>query len=250
MLDAAGRRVPRGRACGPGCRSCSPGAPGLGQDHAAVVLRRRARPVAAGRHRRGGLRGRRPAAQRRQHADPAGPGRPARGRPPPARRRLPAHGARRRHRRRGPRPRGAAAAAHAVVGRQGLHHDPRRLGPPGAHPAALHLPAGRHGQRAAAVGAQHAGERGDRRRRALRPRARRARGSPRSSRSRTSPAGPTPTQFTVTERVRPAAARRPAALDRATSRCGSAARFDDAGRRPARACSGADPATRLARGRR
>ena len=44
----------------------------LGQDDAAVVLRGRARPGAARRHRRGGLRGRRPAAERGQHADPAG----------------------------------------------------------------------------------------------------------------------------------------------------------------------------------
>ena len=51
------------------------------------------------------------------------------------------------------------AAAHAVVGRQGLHDHPRRLGPPGADPAALHLPARRHVRRAAAVGAQHAGDR-------------------------------------------------------------------------------------------
>ena len=140
----------------------------LGQDDAAVVLPRRARPDAAGR--RSPRRCSRPTSRCpnvAQHADPARPRRPAGGRPAAARGGLPAHGARRRHRRRGPRPRGAAAAAHAVVGRQGLHDDPRRLGPPGAHPAALHLPARRQRERAADVGAQHARQRGDRRRRAL-----------------------------------------------------------------------------------
>ena len=46
------------------------GAPGLGQDHPAVVLRGRARPGQAGGHRRGGLRGRRPAGQRRRACRP------------------------------------------------------------------------------------------------------------------------------------------------------------------------------------
>ena len=54
---------------------------------------------------------------------------------------LPPHGARCRDRRGGPRPRGAAAPAHAVVGGEGLHHHPCRLGPPGADPPAVHLPA-------------------------------------------------------------------------------------------------------------
>ena len=49
-----------------------------------------------------------PLAERRIDADPARPVRARRRRPPPARRRVPPHGARRRHRRRGPRPRGAA----------------------------------------------------------------------------------------------------------------------------------------------
>ena len=42
----------------------------------------------------------------------------------------------------------------AVVGRQGLHDDPRRLGPPGPHPAAVHLPALRAGRASAHVRAQ------------------------------------------------------------------------------------------------
>jgi tight adherence protein B len=50
----------------------------VGQDHPAVVLRRRARPDPAGRRRRGGLRGRRPAAERRLDADPRRRARPAR----------------------------------------------------------------------------------------------------------------------------------------------------------------------------
>ena len=98
---------------------------------------RAARPSstpAAGRDRRGGVRGDIPLPNVATHADPGRPPRAAGGRPPPAGRRLPAHGARRRHRRRGPRPRGPAPAAHAVVGRQGLHHHPRRLGPPGPRP--------------------------------------------------------------------------------------------------------------------
>ena len=148
--------------------------------------------------------------------------RPARGRPAPARRRVPPHGARRRDRRRGPRPRGAAAAAHAVVGREGVHHDPRRLGSPGAHPPALHLPAVRGGQRAAAVGAQHAREREHRRRRALRPRAARAAGH-RDRRGRGSGVrAPTP-RSSPSQRSSPAraTARSPGP---ATCRCGSATR--------------------------
>ncbi len=55
------------------------GAPGLRQDHAPVVLRRRARPFPAGRHRRGGLRDRCASGRmwrrcRRGHLVPIGPG--------------------------------------------------------------------------------------------------------------------------------------------------------------------------------
>ena len=62
MLDAAGGRVPPGVRAGPALDRLRR-RPRLGQDDDAVVLRRRARPVAAGRDRRGGLRGRRPAAR-------------------------------------------------------------------------------------------------------------------------------------------------------------------------------------------
>src|SRR5439155_2588016 len=58
---------------------------------------------------------------------------------------------------------------HAVLRREGLHHDPRRLCPPGPQPAPLHLPAGRLGQRAVAGRPQLARERGGRHRRAQRP---------------------------------------------------------------------------------
>ena len=61
------------------------GAPGSGQDDAALVLRGRARPVAAGRRRRGGVRGGRAAAERREHADAGRAPRPSRGRPASAR---------------------------------------------------------------------------------------------------------------------------------------------------------------------
>ena len=128
----------------------------------------------------------------RQHADPARPPGPARGRPAPAGRRLPAHGPRRRHRRRGPRPRGAAAAAHPVVGREGVHHHPRRLGPPGAHPAAVHLPAGRHVQRAADGGAQRLVSEAIDVVVHCSPARRQGRGSPRSSPWRTCRPAPTP----------------------------------------------------------
>ena len=126
---------------------------------------------------------------------------------------LPAHGARHRRRRRGPRPGGAAAAAHPVVGREGLHHHPRRLGPPGPHPAALHLPAGRHVERAADVGPQRAGERGHRHRRALQP-GRRA-GAGHRGGGRGGPAGRAGRHAVHRHRaVHPAHGRRAADLDR------------------------------------
>ncbi len=90
---------PRSRTVGPDHRDV--GLAGVGQDHDAVVLRRRARPHQAGRHRRGGLRGRRAAGQRREHADPCRTSRPRARRSATARRRVPADGARCRHRRRG-----------------------------------------------------------------------------------------------------------------------------------------------------
>ena len=73
MLPRRGRRVPRAPASGPGCRSCSPVRPGSGKTTLLSCCCGRARPGAAGRRRRGGLRGRRPAAERRQHADPRRP---------------------------------------------------------------------------------------------------------------------------------------------------------------------------------
>ncbi len=76
-----GRRVPVGvREGGPhrGGRWSS----GLGQDDAHVLLHGRARPISARRRGRGGVRGRRPAPERGQHADAGGPPRPARSRPP------------------------------------------------------------------------------------------------------------------------------------------------------------------------
>ncbi len=79
-----------------------------------------------------------------------GAGRPPGRRPPPARRRVPAHGARRGDRRRGARHRGAAVAPDPVLGRDRLHHDPRRVGPPGADPPAVRLPARGNVRRAAA----------------------------------------------------------------------------------------------------
>ena len=195
------------------------GAPGLGQDHAAVVLRGRARPHACGSS--SPRRSSRPTS--RCPTSPAcRPGPPGQDRPAVDLRRLvaglPAHGPRRRHRRRGPRPGGAAPAAHAVVGREGLHHHPRRVGPPGAHPAAVHLPAGRHVQRAADVGAQLAGERGHRHRRPLQPAPAAGRGSPRWSPSRTCQAGPDATQFTVTELFARPAVDEPLDVDRQPAR--------------------------------
>ena len=163
------------------------GAPGSGKTTLLSCCAAELDPTLARRHRRGGLRGRRPGRQRREHADPARACRPARRRPAPARRRVPAHGARRRDRRRGPRPRGAPAAADAVSsGVNGLHHDPRRVGPPGADPAAVHLPARRHRQRAADVGAQRAGVASPSTSSCTASAPRTARVSPRSSRSRTS----------------------------------------------------------------
>ena len=51
---------------------------------------------------------------------------------------------------------------------EGLHHDPRRVGSSGAHPAALRQPIGRRRAQPAVVGAQHVGQRGGRRRRSNR----------------------------------------------------------------------------------
>ncbi len=66
--------------------------------------------------------------------------------------------------------------ADAVVRGQGVHDHPRRLGSPGPDPAALHLPARRHGERAPDERAQRAGVGVDRRRRAHRTRPRRSAG--------------------------------------------------------------------------
>ena len=74
----------------------------------------------------------------------------------------------------------------------GLHDHPRRLGPPGAHPAAVHLPAGRHVGRAAAGGAQLAGVSESIDVVVHCARTPRARGSPRWRWSRTWPAARTP----------------------------------------------------------
>ena len=151
MLDARGRRR--------SSPACVRGRPDdrlrrrarLGQDHAALVLRGRARPGAARRRRRGGLRGRRarcrtwPACR---HV-PARPDRPA-----VDLRRLVAGFLR-------------MAPDVAIVGEvrdrealpllltlssgvKGFTTIHAGLGPPGAHPAALHLPAVRHAERAAA----------------------------------------------------------------------------------------------------
>ncbi len=180
------------RACGAHATDRVRRRPRLRQDHAAVVLRRRARPVAAGRHRRGGLRGRRPARQRGQHADPRRPRRPPADRPPAPRRRLPAHGARRRHRRRGPRPRSAAPSAHAVLGR--ARGSPRST-PGSARQALTRLrficQLADTSSDTPDVGAQHAGDRGGRRRRPLRAHCGRPPGQRDHLRSRTLPAGPT-----------------------------------------------------------
>ena len=156
MLTAQAAAVPAGLRAGPALDRLRRRAR-LGQDDDAVVLRRRARPGAAGR--RSPRRSSRPTSRcrtwRRMQTRPARAERRA-----VDLRRLVAG-----FLRMAPdvaivgevRDREALpAAAHAVVGRQGLHHDPRRLGPPGAHPAAVHLPARRHVVGAPAVGAQHA----------------------------------------------------------------------------------------------
>src|SRR5713226_3776538 len=114
------------------------------------------------------------APQRGVDADAAGTERPARGRPAPPGRGLPAHGTRHRHRGRGARPRGAPAAPHALLGSEGLHDDSRRLRPPGAHASPLHRPALRRHSRGTDVCAQRARDRGRRHRGALHTRRRSA----------------------------------------------------------------------------
>ena len=244
MLDRAGGRA-SSRACVRARLSIVfAGAPGSGKTTLLSCCAAELDPSLRVVDRRGGLRGRRPAAERgvSMQTRPARADR-RRGRPAPARRRVPAHGARRRHRRRGPRPRGAAAAAHPVVGRQGLHHHPRRLGPPGAHPAAVHLPARRHVVASSRCRrSTRSCQRGDRRRRPLRPHARRVRGSPRSSRVEDLAGGADATQFTVTEVFARPGADAPLALDRQPARPGRAGRFDEAGvdlARPARTAGAA-----------
>ncbi len=117
------------------------GAPGAGKTTLLVVLRSRARPGVAGRDRRRGARAGPPASQRRAAPDPTWPSRAPRDRPPPAGGRVPAHGARRGHRRRGARTRGVAPPADPLIRREGLHHGARRLGSTGALEIALRVPA-------------------------------------------------------------------------------------------------------------
>ena len=201
---------------------------GLGQDHAAVLLRGGARSRAPRRGRRGGVRGRRPVAERREHADTSGPSRPTRRRPAQAGGRVPAHGAGRRDRRRGARPRGAAAPAHALVGGEGVHHHPRRLGAAGAHAPAVHLPALGVRQRAPAQRAQHPRQREHRRRRALRRgRRRSARHGDRRGRGPGIRRRRRPVHRHTGVRPSRATGRWPG---RATSRCASATRSTDRGR--------------------
>ena len=189
MLTRPGRRVPAGVRAGRSCRSCSPGRRGRARRRCC-----RARPPSSTRRLRVVV------AEEVFESDVPVPNvaqmqtRPARAdrpadRPAAPRGRVPAHGARRRDRRRGARPGGPAAAADAVVGGERVHDDPRRLGPPGAHPPAVRLPARRHGRRrAAAGGAELAREREHRRGRPLRPHAGRAAGHRGRRSSRTWPA--------------------------------------------------------------
>ena len=167
------------------------GAPGSGKTTLLSCCVGALDPFAPGRHRRGGLRDRRTDAERGVDADPGGPSRPTGRRPPPPRRRIPPHGPRRGHRRRGPRPGGAAAVADAVLGGEGLHHDPCRP------TAAAALVAGALPRRALGVGPQPPAL-GARRRWWRRPSTwscsangpRPDHRSPRSSRWRISPAAP------------------------------------------------------------
>ncbi|MBA3302511.1 MAG: CpaF family protein, partial [Acidimicrobiia bacterium] len=136
-----------------------------------------------------------------------------------ARRGLPAHGARRGHRGRGPRPRGPAAPAHAVLRGQGLHDHPRRVRPPGPDPAALRVPVGRHRIGAADVGSQQPGERSDRPGRALRPGARHPPGHRDRGRGGVADRGPGH-RLHRHRALLPAALRRPAHLDGQPPRAG------------------------------
>ena len=176
MLDAGRRRVPRRRACAPGLSIVFAGAPGSGKTTllscCAAELDPALRVVIAEEVFEADV----PAGQRRQHADPARPRRPARGRPAPARRRLPPHGPRRRDRRRGPRPGGAAAAADPVLG--GDRASPRSTpAPPARHSPGCASSASSPTRSELPLAALNTpGERGRRPRRPRRARARSARG--------------------------------------------------------------------------
>ncbi len=116
------RPLPRRAASGPGRRSCSPVAPGSGKTTllscCAAELDPSLRVVVAEEVFEVDIALPNVASLQTRPAPPRPPGH----RPPPARRRVPADGSRRRHRRRGARPRGAAVAPHALVGGEGVHH--------------------------------------------------------------------------------------------------------------------------------
>ena len=213
------------------------GPPGSGKTTLLSCCDGRARPVPAGRDRRGGVRGRHPRAQRGPDADPRRPRRT--GRPSTSGASSPGSCA---------WPPTSPSSARCATARRcpllltlssgvnGLHDDPRRVGPPGADPAAVHLPAGGHVGRAAAGRAEHARERERRRRRALRPHGGRAAGDRGRRWSRTWPAGRDATQFTVTEVFRRPGPDQPLAWTGDVP-ARAARALADAGVRPARPCS-------------